>query len=127
MNDPAAHARQESGQPEPRVEQDVAPAGIPAGRAVRLVPTPPGLWRVVLGLFAGALAPLFGFLVGGSLGADPDSPTNPMFIGLFVGIVVGGVAVLVAVSGAVRLWRHFHDQALESDDPISVDEPTPAS
>ena len=38
------------------------------GRPVVLEPTPPGLWGVLLGVGLAALAPLFGFLIGGVLG-----------------------------------------------------------
>ena len=82
-----------------------------AGRPVVLEPTPPGLWRALLGTAVAVLAPLFGFLVGGVFGAGmTGEPVDPMFLSLFTGIVIGGVGVLVALSGGARLWRHFHRQ-----------------
>lgn len=86
------------------------------GRPVVLEPTPPGLWRALLGLAVAVLAPLFGFLAGGMFGAGTvGESVDPMFLSLFAGIVIGGIGVLVALSGAARLWRHFHRRdALES-------------
>ena len=84
------------------------------GRRVVLESTPPGLWRVLLGVALAALAPLLGFLVGGIRGAGKvGDKVDPMFISLFLGIVIGGVGLLIAVSGGTRLWRHFH--ATEQD------------
>lgn len=83
------------------------------GRPVVLQPNPPGLWRTLLGSAVAALAPLFGFLVGGAFGAGTTGDSiDPMFLSLFVGIVVGGVGLLVALSGGTRLWRHLHEQDL---------------
>ena len=89
--------------------------GVPPGRPVVLTPTPPGLWMVLLGLAVGALAPLFGFLIGGALGSAEEAANDPMFIALFAGILVGGVGVLIAIAGGMRLWRHSRDQRLEED------------
>lgn len=86
------------------------------GRPVVLEPTPPGLWRALLGTAVAVLAPLFGFLVGGMIGAGTvGESVDPMFLSLFAGIVIGGIGVLVALSGGARLWRHFHrkDDAVE--------------
>ena len=90
-------------------------AGTPEpGRRVVLEATPPGLWRVLLGVALAALAPLLGFLVGGIRGVGKvGDEVDPMFISLFLGIVIGGIGLLVAVSGGTRLWRHFH--ATEQD------------
>ncbi|MFV9634403.1 hypothetical protein [Mycobacterium neumannii] len=90
------------------------------GRPVVLEPTPPGLWRALLGTAVAVLAPLFGFLVGGIFGAGTTGDSvDPMFLSLFAGIVIGGVGVLVALSGGARLWRHFHRQdALPEADGI---------
>ncbi|BBX18655.1 hypothetical protein [Mycolicibacterium duvalii] len=82
------------------------------GRPVVLEATPPGLWRALLGGAVAVLAPLFGFLVGGMLGAGTTGDSmDPMFLALFTGIVIGGLGVLVALSGGARLWRHFHRNA----------------
>jgi hypothetical protein len=79
------------------------------GRPVVLEPTPPGMWRVLLGLAVAALAPLLGFLAGSIFGAGQiGDKVDPMFLSLFVGIVIGGIGVLVAFSGGARLWTHFH-------------------
>nr|WP_228768670.1 hypothetical protein [Mycolicibacterium malmesburyense]CRL68148.1 hypothetical protein CPGR_00752 [Mycolicibacterium malmesburyense] len=81
------------------------------GRPVVLEPTPPGMWRALLGAAVAMLAPLFGFLVGGIFGAGMvGESVDPMFLSLFTGIVIGGVGVLVAISGGAKLWRHFHRQ-----------------
>jgi len=77
------------------------------GRTVRLVPTPPGFWRLVLGVCTAAFAPLFGFLLG-SLTGSPESGSilDPLYWGLFAGFIVGGLGVAVAVVGGWRLWSH---------------------
>ena len=102
--------------PEPTspVDDDVDAAGV--GRPVVLEPTPPGMWRALLGTAVAVLAPLLGFLVGGAFGAGTiGDSVDPMFLSLFVGIVIGGVGVLVALSGGARLWRHFQrEDAAES-------------
>jgi hypothetical protein len=96
------------------VDEDLDGPGV--GRPVVLEPTPPGMWRALLGTAVAVLAPLLGFLVGGSFGAGTvGDSVDPMFISLFIGIVIGGIGVLVALSGGARLWRYFHRQdALES-------------
>lgn len=82
-----------------------------AGRPVVLEPTPPGFWRTLLGAGVAVLAPLFGFLIGGMIGAGAvGDKVDPMALSLFIGIAVGGIGLLVAVSGGARLWRHFHRQ-----------------
>jgi hypothetical protein len=82
---------------------------IEAGRPVVLEPTPPGMWRALLGMAVAVLAPLLGFLVGSIVGAGTVGDSiDPMFLSLFIGIVIGGVGTLVALSGGARLWRHFH-------------------
>ena len=81
------------------------------GRPVVLEPNPPGMWRTLVGLAVAVLAPLFGFLVGGTFGAGTVGDSiDPMFLSLFIGIVVGGIGTLVALSGGARLWRHFHEE-----------------
>ena len=101
-----------SAAPDPAVTAQGDETGAPeAGRPVVLEPTPPGMWRVLLGTAVAVLAPLLGFLVGGAFGAGTVGESiDPMFISLFVGIVIGGAGVLVALSGGARLWRHFHQE-----------------
>jgi uncharacterized membrane protein len=77
---------------------------IEPGRPVRLVPTPVGFWRLVLGLCITTLAPLFGFLYGSMRGADPDAAMPPMYWGLFIGFVIGGLGLAMAIVGAWKLW-----------------------
>lgn len=87
------------------------------GRPVVLVPTPPGLWMVLLGVFVAMLAPLFGFLWGGTFGSGADDQVlSPIYIGLFVGVLVGAVGVVVALFGGVRLYRHNHAAGMAEDD-----------
>ena len=79
------------------------------GRPVVLEPTPPGMWRALLGMAVAVLAPLLGFLVGGIFGAGTVGDSiDPMFLSLFVGIIIGGIGVFVALSGGARLWTHLH-------------------
>lgn len=111
MSDPAPVS---SGHPDGPQNQEPSQVVQP-GRPVVLVPTPPGLWMVLLGVAVGAIAPLFGFLIGGATGSGGEQANDPMFLALFLGIVVGGVGALVAIAGAVRLWRHFRDQRLEDE------------
>ncbi|WP_460359442.1 hypothetical protein [Mycobacterium sp. ZZG] len=99
-----------SATPEPAVTASDVDA-IEAGRPVVLEPTPPGMWRVLLGGAVAVLAPLLGFLVGSIFGAGTIGDSiDPMFVSLFVGIVIGGFGILVALSGGARLWRHFHQK-----------------
>jgi ribose/xylose/arabinose/galactoside ABC-type transport system permease subunit len=79
------------------------------GRPVVLEPTPPGMWRALLGMAVAVLAPLLGFLVGGILGVGTVGDSiDPMVLSLFIGIIIGGIGLLVALSGGARLWTHFH-------------------
>jgi hypothetical protein len=100
--------------------------GVPPGRPIVLQPTPPGLWMVLLGVAVGALAPLFGFLIGGAIGTTEEQANDPMFIALFLGILVGGIGVLVAIAGAVRLWRHFQHQHLVEEESTGAVPARPA-
>jgi hypothetical protein len=76
------------------------------GRPVVLVPTPPGFWMLLLGVSVAALAPLFGFLVGGVIGpGDGDESFSPIYLWLLIGVFVGGLGVLLAILGGVRLYR----------------------
>lgn len=82
---------------------------LPPGRPIRLVPTPPGFWMTVLGVFAAVMAPFFGFLVGSTIGR-PEGETilTPLYWGLFIGVVIGALGVLSAILGGRRLWLHHH-------------------
>lgn len=87
------------------------------GRPVVLVPTPPGLWRLLLGIAVAALAPLLGFLWGGTFGpGDGDDAFSPIYLGLFLGVLVGGLGVVVALWGGVRLYRHHHPDVVRGED-----------
>lgn len=77
------------------------------GRPVRLVPTPSGFWPTLLGVALAAIAPLFGFLIGSTLGStSEDALLSPLYWGLFVGVVIGGIGVLLAIVGGRRIWRN---------------------
>lgn len=79
----------------------------PPGRPVRLVPTPPGFWRIVLGICTATFAPLFGFLLGSVMGSpDPAVEMTAQYWGLFVGLVLGGLGLALALLGGRRLWSH---------------------
>lgn len=79
----------------------------PPGRPVRLEPTPPGFWRVVIGALVALLAPLFGILVGSGMGTDDTaSMMGPLYWGFFVGGLIGVVGLVVAGFGAATLRRH---------------------
>ncbi|WP_052460186.1 hypothetical protein [Tessaracoccus massiliensis] len=89
------------------------------GRPVRLAPTAPGFWLLVLGVCIAALSPLLGFLLG-VMAQQPSGEVrllSPLYWGLFVGVTVGGAGVLLAVFGGLRLWRHY--KAGESTAPTT--------
>ncbi|WP_454084808.1 hypothetical protein [Georgenia sp. Marseille-Q6866] len=87
----------------------------PPGRPVRLVPTPPGFWRLVLGLCAATFAPLFGFLLGSVLGTSgTGTELSPQYLGLFTGFVLGGLGLAVAFLGGRRLWFHYRRHGTET-------------
>lgn len=84
----------------------------PPGRPVRLVPTPPGFWRLVLGLCLATFAPLFGFLIGSMTGSPgPGTEMNAQYWGLLAGFVLGGLGVAVSILGIWRLWGHYRRRA----------------
>lgn len=86
------------------------------GRPVRLSPTPPGFWRLLLGVCVATLAPLFGFLGGSMIGSsDPAVLLGPMYWGLFAGFVVSGAGVAVAILGGRRLWVDHRVRAAHRD------------
>lgn len=74
------------------------------GRPIRLEPMPPGLWGVILGVIAGVLAPLGGFLIGSILGVGSGG-LSPLALSLLIGIVIGGAALLIALLSGIRLYR----------------------
>lgn len=80
---------------------------IAPGRPVRLEPTPPGFWRVMLGAVVAVLSPLFGILVGTSVG-DPGGggAMDPLYWGFFLGGLLGLFGLVAAVFGAASLIRH---------------------
>lgn len=83
---------------------------VPPGRPVRLVPTRPGFWRLLLGLCLATFAPLFGFLVGTITGSGgPASEMTPQYWGLLVGFLLGGLGLVVAFLGGRRIWLD-HDR-----------------
>lgn len=82
---------------------DAAP---PPGRPVRLEPTPPGFWRLVLGAVIAVLAPFFGLLVGSSMGGhDTASSMGPLYWGFFIGGLIGAPALVIAGTGGMTLLR----------------------
>lgn len=88
----------------------------PPGRRVRLVPAPPGLTLLLLGVAIAALSPLLGFLIGSGAGSgDGDVTLLPIYWGLLGGVVVGGGGVLLAVLGGLRLWRHVRPKEADVD------------
>ena len=106
----------------PRAVTDPAPevdSPLEPGRPVVLVPTPPGFWPLLLGVAVAALAPLLGFLWGGTFGpGDGSDAFSPIYLGLFVGVVVGGLGVVLALWGGVRLYRHYHpDVVVDREQP----------
>lgn len=84
------------------------------GRPVRLVPTLPGVWRLMLGIFIALLAPLFGILVGSSMSTQSSADgLEPLYWGFFIGAVIGVAALLVAGSGGLRLLRQLRNSDTE--------------
>lgn len=84
---------------------DDAPA--PPGRPVRLEPTPPGFWRLVLGAIVALLAPLFGILIGSGMGSrDAGRTMEPLYWGFFVGGFIGVLGLVAVALGVVTLLRH---------------------
>ncbi len=75
-----------------------------AGRQIRLVPTAPGVWWVLLGAGAMTLGPLFGFLVGTVVGVDQKTlGMAPIFFFLFLGFMVAGLGLGAVLLGVRRL------------------------
>lgn len=89
-------------------------APVPPGRPVRLEPTPPGFWRVMLGAIVAVLAPLFGILVGTSVGAPATGAAmDPLYWGFFLGGLLGALGLVSAVFGAASLIRHARTTTAE--------------
>jgi hypothetical protein len=77
------------------------------GRRVRLEPTPPGFWRVLLGVIAALLAPLFGILIGSTVGTrDSVTGMEALYWGFLGGALVGGLGLVMAGLSALTLIRH---------------------
>lgn len=80
---------------------------IPPGRPVRLEPTPPGFRRVLLGAVVAVLSPLFGILVGTSVGSlDTTSAMDPLYWGFFLGGLIGALGLVSVGFGAASLLRY---------------------
>ncbi|MFI7546767.1 hypothetical protein [Actinoplanes sp. NPDC049599] len=78
-----------------------------AGRPIRLVPVPPGMWLVVLGAGVLVLGPLFGFLIGTVLGTERETlGMSPIFLFLFLGFLVAGAGLGIAALGVRRVLHH---------------------
>lgn len=92
-----------NGPPSEPAHDDAPP---PPGRPVRLVPTPPGFRRLILGGALAVLAPLFGVLMGTSAGSeDTASAMAPLYWGFFIGGLIGLIGLVVAATGGLRLIR----------------------
>lgn len=77
------------------------------GRQIRLIPLAPGFWMVLLGAGAMVLGPLFGFLVGTTLGAERKTlDTNSIFLFLFTGFIVAGLGLGVVLLGVRRIMSN---------------------
>ena len=95
------------------------------GRRVVLEPAPSGLWLLLPGAAVAALAPLLGFIVGGSIGVgDGTADISPMVLSLFIGIAIGGLGVLVALLGGMRLWRHYHRREVADEQAATSPRPS---
>ena len=81
-------------------------AAAPPGRRVRLVPTPPGFWWVLLGAIVTLLGPFFGILIGSTVGShDTAGRMDPLYWGFFLGGLVGVLGLLAGAFGVMRLMR----------------------
>lgn len=79
----------------------------PPGRPVHLEPTPPGLWRVLLGVVVALLAPFFGILIGSGMGVEDSAiRMQPLYWGFFSGGLIGILGLVAAGMGAMTLIRH---------------------
>ncbi|SLN00525.1 hypothetical protein FM106_19185 [Brachybacterium faecium] len=105
-----------------------ADAPVRPGRRVRLEPTPPGFWRMLLGLAVALLAPFFGILFGSGLGAETGvDRMSPLYWGFFLGGLIGAVGLLVAVLGAMALLRHrradWSETGHREGEPAEIESP----
>lgn len=84
------------------------------GRQIRLVPLAPGVWTVLLGAGAMVLGPLFGFLIGTTLGDDRKTlGMSPIFLFLFIGFMVAGLGLGVILLGLRRILSHREEDSAE--------------
>lgn len=113
MNDTGPASGPGSG-PAAELVYDDTPA--PPGRPVRLEPTPPGFWRLLLGSILGLLAPFFGILIGSTLGTpEADSRMDPLYWGFFIGGLIGVLGLVAAGFSGAALIRHSRSRNLEED------------
>ena len=97
-----------------RTVDDDAP--VPPGRPIRLVPTPPGLWRVLIGVVVALLAPFFGILIGSGIGAaEGGNRMDPLYWGFFIGGLIGALGLVAAGLGAMALIRHARAKGYAED------------
>lgn len=95
----------------PGAAPDSAAQEAPApGRPVVLEATPPGLWQTLIGAMIAALAPMFGFLIGSSMGLGDGDGLSPLHLGLFGGVVIGGCGALLALLGGRRLYLGYQSE-----------------
>lgn len=116
MNDtqPATGPTDGSVDTDPELVRDDRPA--PPGRPVRLVPTPPGFTRVLLGAVVALLGPFFGILIGSTVGStDSAGRMDPLYWGFFIGGLIGILGLVMASFGAVALIRHSRSRTAEEE------------
>lgn len=93
-------------------------APVEPGRRVRLEPTPPGFWRILIGLAIALLAPFFGILAGSGMGVDADAERmSPLYWGFFLGGLIGAAALVMAAAGLMTLLRHNRGALTGVGDP----------
>lgn len=89
----------------------------PPGRRVRLQPTPPGFWWVLLGAVVALLAPFFGILIGSTIGShDTAARMDPLYWGFFIGGLIGVLGLLAAGYGGRTLLRRSRARRPQEED-----------
>ncbi|TFD34395.1 hypothetical protein E3T34_05020 [Cryobacterium sp. TMT1-62] len=64
---------------------------------------------MLIGAFAGIIAPIAGFLGGTIVGVDQTvGGLEPLFVWLFVGMIVGMFGVAIGILGALRWVKGGH-------------------